>query len=140
MLQFLCDYMTERLAIKIAKSHKGLEATITMERGFITESLSIDVYKGVRWDQEGKVFLEVLFDKKKMEHIEKVLFSPTVSSHWEQNVFYYLGFGYGKIPVYKLTRVDETGFLRFDVTDYSEDKARQLFDSMLYRFPSVIRK
>ena len=145
MLKFLCDYMTERLAIKITKQrHNGLSATITMEDrdedgsgGFITES--IRVYKGVYGDQEGSVYSEVWFDKNKMERLDHGC--PSLrSTHWEQEVTYYLGHGYDYVPVYKLTRTDGSGYLRFNVTDYSEDKARKLFDDMLIYFPLAICK
>ena len=53
---------------------------------------------------------------------------------------YYLGHGYDYVPVYKLTRTDDSGYLRFNVTDYSEDKARKLFEDMLMYFPLAICK
>lgn len=139
MLKFLCDYMTERLAIKIETRHTGLLATITMEDnghggGDIDEY--IRVYKGVYGAQEGSVFLEVAFDKKKMETLDR----EYPSTRWEQDVSYYLGGGYDYVPVYKLTRTDGTGFLRFNVTDYSEDKASKLFEAMLIYFPLAICK
>jgi hypothetical protein len=143
MLKFLCDYMTERLAIKITKQrHNGLSATITMEEdryggGDITESIC--VYKGVYGAQEGSVYLEVAFDKKKMERLDRGC--PSLrSTHWEQDVTYYLGNGYADVPVYKLMRTDGSGYLRFNVTDYSEDKARKLFEAMLIYFPLAICK
>ena len=146
MLKFLCDYMTERLAIKITKQrHNGLSATITMEEdrygcGDITESICV-YEKGVHGAQllEGSVFLEVAFDKKKMERLDRGC--PSLrSTHWEQEVTYYLGHGYDYVPVYKLTRTDDSGYLRFNVTDYSEDKARKLFEDMLMYFPLAICK
>ena len=141
MLDFLCKYMTEHMTITPDKTHNGQEVTITENArdGGSTTTESIRVYKAEYGDEEGSVMLEVAFDKKKMEQLDHG-YPKLRSTRWEQNVSFSLGSGYGEIPVYKLTRDDGSGFLLFNVTDYSEDKACKLFDVMLYRFSHVIRK